>query len=352
MQNRRGLKNMKAIVYEGPGRLAVKNVPKPKVGPKDVLVKVKAAGFCGSDLELVRGNRVDVSPPRIPGHELSGEVAEVGSQASKFKLGERVVVEPIISCGECRNCQVGRYNICSNLKFMGVHVDGAFAEYLSAPENRVYRIPDHLSFEAAAVLEPTAVGVHVVERAQVSTGDTVVVIGAGPIGLQVAQVAKVTGASCIIMADVFDHRLKLAKRLAADHVINAAKGDVAEVVNEITDGEGADVVIEAVGKSSTILRTIDLVRVGGRIHVAGLSVERFVTEPPTFWMKALLKEVTVETSRSYAAGNWRTAIKLVSKGLVNCEALVSHTFPLEDAARAFEVADSKLENAVKVLFKP
>ncbi len=343
---------MKAIVYEGPGKLAVKNVSQPKVGPKDVLVKVKAAGICGSDLELVRGNRVDVTPPRILGHEVAGEIAEVGSQATKFLLGERVVVEPIISCGECRNCQVGRYNICNSLKFMGVHVDGAFAEYLVAPENRVYRIPDNLSFEAAAVLEPTAVGVHVVERAQVAVGDAIVVIGAGPIGLQIAQVAKARGAGCVIVTDVFDHRLELAKKLAADHVINDARGSVAQVVNEVTGGDGADVVIEVVGKSSTILRTIDLVRAGGRIHIAGLSVERFITEPPTFWMKALLKEVTVETSRSYAAGNWTKAIKLASKGLVNCEALVSHVFPLEDAAKAFEVADRKLENAVKVLFKP
>ncbi len=343
---------MKAIIYDGSNRISVKNVPKPKIGPKDVLIKVKAAGICGSDLELVRGNRVDVTPPRIPGHEVAGEVAEAGSQAPKFKQGERVVVEPIISCGECRNCQVGRYNICSSLRFMGVHVDGAFAEYLAAPENRVYRIPNSLSFEAGAVLEPTAVGVHVVERAQAAVGDTVVVIGAGPIGLQIAQVAKARGTSCIIMTDVFDHRLELAKKLAADHVINDANGNALQVVNEITGGEGADVVIEAVGKSSTILRTIDLVRIGGRIHIAGLSVERFVSEPPTFWMKALLKEVTIETSRSYAAGNWDKAIKLASKGLVNCEALVSHVFPLEDAARAFEVADRKLENAVKVLFKP
>ncbi len=343
---------MKAIVYEGPGKIAIKNVPKPKVGPKDVLIKVRAAGICGSDLEMVRGNRVDVTPPRIPGHEVAGEVAEVGSQTLRFKSGERVVVEPIISCGECRNCQVGRYNICRDLKFMGVHVDGAFAEYLAAPENRVYRIPNRLSFEAGAVLEPTAVGVHVVERAQIAAGDTVVVIGAGPIGLQIAQVAKARGASCIIMTDVFDHRLELAKKLAADHVINDTNGNALQVVNEITDGEGADVVIEAVGKSNTILRTMDLVRAGGRIHIAGLSVERFVTEPPTFWMKALLKEVTVETSRSYAAGNWNVAIKLSSKGQVNCEALVSHVFPLEDAARAYEVADKKLENAIKVLFKP
>jgi threonine dehydrogenase-like Zn-dependent dehydrogenase len=172
---------MKAIVYEGPGKITVKNVPQIKVGPKDLLIKVRAAGICGSDLEMVRGNRVDVTPPRIPGHEVAGEVSEVGSQTSRFKLGDRVVVEPIISCNECRNCKVGRYNICRNLKFMGVHIDGAFAEFFVAPENRIYRIPDRLSFEAGAVLEPTAVGVHVVERAQIAAGDTVVVIGAGPI---------------------------------------------------------------------------------------------------------------------------------------------------------------------------
>ncbi|MDH5687170.1 MAG: alcohol dehydrogenase catalytic domain-containing protein [Candidatus Bathyarchaeota archaeon] len=343
---------MKAIVYEGPRKLAVMDVPKPQVGPRDLLIEVKAAGICGSDLEMARGNRPDVIPPRIPGHEVAGEVAEVGGQTTRFQVGDRVVVEPIISCGICRNCRVGRYNVCRELKFVGVHIDGAFAEYLAVPEQRAYKIPDHLSYGEAAVLEPTAVGVHIVERAKVSLGDTVVVLGAGPIGLQIGQVAKNRGARYIMMTDVLDYRLEIAKKLAADLVINSAKEDPLQRVNEVTDGEGADVVIEAVGKSETILQTMDLVRVGGRILLAGLSVERFATDPPTFWMRQLLKEVTIETSRSYAAGNWDAAIKLVSRGAINCEALVTHRFPLEQASRAYEVADGKLENSVKVLFTP
>ena len=343
---------MKAILYEGPGKLVVRDVPKPRVGPTDLLVRVRAAGICGSDLEMARGNRPSVIPPRIPGHEVAGEVAEAGSQATRFQEGDRVVVEPIISCGECRNCRVGRYNICRELKFVGVHTDGAFAEFLVMPEWRVYRFPEHLSYEEAAVLEPTAVGVHVVNRAQVSLGDTVVILGAGPIALQIAQVAKRRGACQIIMTDVLDYRLELARKLAADHVINVDRENPLRYIHQVTDGEGADLVIEAVGKSGTILQTMDLVRVGGRIHIAGLSVERFVTEPPTFWMRQLLKEVTIETSRSYGAGDWAAAIKLASKGDINLKALVTHRFPLERAQRAYEVAAKKLENSVKVLFTP
>ncbi len=343
---------MKAIVYEGPGRLLVKEVPEPQVGPSDVLIRVRAAGICGSDLEMARGNRPSVVPPRIPGHEIAGDIVETGDLTRKHSVGDRVVVEPILSCGECRNCTVGRYNVCMNLRFLGVHTDGAFAEFLAAPESRVYKIPDRFTYDEAAVLEPTAVGVHIVERAKVSLGDAVVIIGAGPIGLQIAQVARSTGAGHIIMADVLDYRLDLAKRLAADLVVNSAKEDLLQRVDQATDGEGADVVIEAVGKSETILKTMDLVRVGGRILVAGLSAERFATDPPTFWMRQLLKEVTVETSRSYAAGNWNTAIRLASKGIVNCKALVTHRFPLDDALRAYEVADRKLEKSVKVLFEP
>jgi len=343
---------VRAIVYDDPRKIVVKDVPKPRVGPRDLLMKVKAAGICGSDLEMARGNRPDVVPPRIPGHEVAGEVTEAGGQTTRFQVGDRVVVEPIISCGTCRNCRVGRYNVCKELKFVGVHIDGAFAEYLAIPEQRAYKIPDHLSYEEAAVLEPTAVGVHIIKRAKVSLGDTVVILGAGPIGLQTGQAAKNRGAGYLMMTDVLDYRLEIAKKLAADLVINSAEEDLLQRVNEVTDGEGADVVIEAVGKSETILQTMDLVRVGGRILLAGLSVERFATDPPTFWMRQLLKEVTIETSRSYAAGNWDAAIKLVSRGAINCEALVTHRFPLDQASRAYEVADRKLENSMKVLFTP
>jgi len=343
---------VKAIVYEGGGKLAVKDVPEPQAGLKDVLIKVRAAGICGSDLEMARGNRPDVTPPRIPGHEVAGEVAEVGSEVARSWAADRVVVEPILSCGRCRNCRVGRYNVCKELRFLGVHVDGAFAEFLAVPEWRVYKIPERFSYEEAAVLEPTAVGVHVVKRAQISPGDSVVILGAGPIGLQIAQVAKTTGAGYIVMTDVLDYRLDLARKLAADLVVNSGKENPLQYVSQLTEGEGADVVIDAVGSSRTILQTMDLVRVGGRILLAGLSVERFVTEPPTFWMRQLLKEVTIETSRSYAANDWITAIRLASRGKINCRALVTHKFPLDNAVRAYEVADKKLENSIKVLFTP
>jgi len=343
---------VKAIVYEGPGRLVVRDVPPPRVELKDVLIRVRAAGICGSDLEMARGNRPDVIPPRIPGHEVAGEVAQAGGQVARFQVGDKVVVEPILSCGECRNCRIGRDNICKELRFVGVHVDGAFAEFLVMPERRVYRIPEHFSYEEAAVLEPTAVGVHVVKRAQIAPGDSVVILGAGPIALQIAQVARRRGAGYILMTDVLDYRLDLARKLVADYVINSGREDPLPLVNQVTDGEGADVVIEVVGASKTILQAVDLVRVGGRILIAGLSVERFVTEPPTFWMRQLFKEVTVETSRSYGAGDWVAAIRLASRGDINCKALVTHKFPLEDAARAYEVADKKLENSIKVLFTP
>jgi len=343
---------LRAIVYDGPGKLSVREVPKPNVEPLELLVKVKAAGICGSDLELARGLRPDVKPPRIPGHEISGEVAEHGVQVTRFKVGDRVVVEPIISCGKCRNCAVGRYNICQDLKFMGVHTDGAFAEYLAVPEQRVYKIPRNLPYDEAAVLEPTAVGVHIVSRASISLGDIVVILGAGPIALQIAQVAKKRGAGYIIMTDILDYRLELAEKLAADRVVNVGREDPLQVVKQETDGEGADVVIEAVGRSETIAQAMDLVRRGGTILVGGLNVERFVSEPPTFWMNLLYKEVTVQSSRSYAAGNWSAAIRLASRGEINLKALVTHRFPLEKVSRAFEVAGGKLENAVKVLFMP
>lgn len=343
---------MKALIYEGPGRLVVKDIPEPAAGPEDLLLRVRAAGICGSDLELARGNRPDVIPPRVPGHEAAGEVIDAGAQVTKFRVGDSVVVEPIVSCGRCDNCKVGRYNICRDLKFLGVHADGAFAEFLSIPEIRAYSVPKHFPFDEAAVFEPTAVAVHIVRRAHISLGDTVLVLGAGPIGLQVVQVAKTRGAGSIIVTDVLDHRLDLARKLGANIAVNVARNDPLQCVSHVTGGEGADIVIETAGKSSTIQQTMDLVRVGGRILIAGLSVQRFITDPPTFWMKQLLKEVTVETSRSYVARDWNTAIKLATTGDIKCRPLVTHRFTLEDAQRAFEVGDKKLEDSVKVLLMP
>ena len=343
---------MKAVLYLGPENVAARDVPNPKVEAKEVMIKVKVAGICGSDLEMYRGHRLDVVPPRIPGHEISGDVVEIGKDVKKFNPGDRVVVEPIVSCGECRMCRLGRYNICRNLRILGVYKDGAFAEYVTLPENRVYKLPKKLSYEEGAVLEPTAVGVHTVRRAHVSVGDVVVILGAGPIALQIGQVARAMGASHIIMTDVLDYRLQLAKKLGADVVVNVANEDPKRYVDEATDGEGADVVIEATGLSKTILQTMNLVRSGGTVHIAGLNVERLVTEPPTFFVNGLLKEVTVEFSRAYSAGDWPIAIRLASRGQVSCGALVSHRFPLDEAKRAYEVADKKLENAVKVVFTP
>jgi threonine dehydrogenase-like Zn-dependent dehydrogenase len=180
------------------------------------------------------------------------------------------------------NCKVGRYNVCQKLRFVGVHIDGTFANFLAMPEWRVYRFPKNLSYDEAAVLEPTAVGVHICRRAQILPGDCVVILGASPIGLQNAQVAKRRGAGCVLMTDVLDYRLELARRLAADAVINSTKEEPLQRVKELTDGEGANIVIEVVGLSRTILQTMDLVRVGGRVLITGLSVEKFVTEPPTF----------------------------------------------------------------------
>jgi 2-desacetyl-2-hydroxyethyl bacteriochlorophyllide A dehydrogenase len=340
---------MRAAVYYGPYNISVREVKKPKVGSRDVLVKIKAAGICGSDLHVYRGKHPYLTPPIIMGHELSGDIVEVGKEVKEISYGARIVVEPNIPCGSCAACRLGRSNICTSVKIPGIHIDGAFAQYISIPEEFVHKVPKNLSYNEAAMIEPSAVAVHVILRSGISIGDRIVILGAGTIGLLALQIARLAGADYIAITDIYNYKLALAKRLGADLTINVGENDPVQCVKEVTEGEGADVVIEAVGISATIQQTIDLLRPGGRAVIVGYFTGNRV---PMDMRSLMLRELELIGSKAYHR-DYERAIKLVS-GRIKVKPLITHEFPLDDVKKAFEILDKRPEEekAIKLILRP
>ena len=332
---------MKAAVIKSPYEVEIVEKGLPEIKEGEALVSVKMCGICGSDLHVYRGKHPFVKEPRVPGHEFSGVVAE----GDIYSRGEAVTVEPLIPCGKCDLCIRGEYNVCRDLKVIGIHVDGAMAEYVKVPEDRIYRLPKGVSFKEGALIEPLAVAVHIVRRAKVSLNDDVLILGAGPIGLLVLQVAKLLGVKRIFITDVVDYRLDLAEKLGADYTINASVDNVEEVVYKATNGLGVDIAIEVAGAPNTPLQAVKLTKPHGRVVIVG-----FFEEPrvPMDMTEIVAKELEIVGSRVYWH-DFKTAIDLVARRVINVKRIVTHSFPLEDVAKAFEVADKKLYNAVKVL---
>jgi len=336
-----GGRGMRAVVVVGPRRVIVTERRVPEVREGETLVAVRACGICGSDLLIYRGSHPFVKGERVPGHEFSGVVVE------GERRGERVVAEPLIPCGSCDLCRRGEYNVCRRLAVLGVHVDGAMAEYVRVPSQRLYKLPNGVSFEEGALVEPLAVAVHIVKRAEVGLGDSMLILGAGPIGLLTLQVAKVAGAGRIYVSDLLEYRLRIAEEMGAEHVIDASREDVAGEVLSLTGGRGVDVVVEAAGARGTWQQAVRAARPHGRIVVAGFSggnAEVRISD-------VIAKELHIIGSRVYCH-DFPTALELLARGVVNIRRLITHRFPLRDAAKAFEVADRRLEGALKVLVIP
>ena len=340
---------MKAAVLHDVRDIRVEEVKKPEIAEDEVLIEVKAAGICGTDLHFYKGEwKVDM--PIIPGHEFSGVIAEVGENVDGFKIGEHVVAEPNITCGSCYFCLMSERNFfCENLKAVGVTVNGAFAEYLKIKGRNLYRIPENLSFEEAALIEPLACCIRGLDNVGIKAGESVLIVGAGPIGLLLMQLVRNFGASMIIQTDLEDYRLEKALELGADHVINVRKEDPIKVIKKLTGGYGVDVAIEAVGSPKAITQAVEAVRKGGRVNIFGVSPQDAVWQVKPFDLYS--KELTITTSYR-SPYTFQRAVKMASSGRLKLKPLISHIFPLEKIAEAFEILDKKLDNVMKVILKP
>ena len=320
--------NMKALVYLGKDRIEVQEKEIPRIDDGEALIRVRYAGICGTDLSIIAGKHPRAKPPLIMGHEFSGEVAE-GS--SKLQPGSRVVVEPLIFCGECYACRSGFAYVCQNLGLFGIDAPGAFAEYIKVPETTVHRIPDELDFSIAALIEPLSVAVHAVRLSGLKVGDSVCVLGAGPIGLLTALVARLSGAGRVLISEKEPYRLRVARSFGLD-AVDAGKENPAAAVEEMTGGVGMDIVYEAAGAEETVLLAPSLCRVRGEVvQIAMPKVPRLL-DIVTF----TFRELRMTGVRVYAPFDFQRAIALAPK--LDLRPLLSEAFSLNDAVEAFRMA--------------
>jgi 2-desacetyl-2-hydroxyethyl bacteriochlorophyllide A dehydrogenase len=332
-------------VWYGGKDIRIENVPLPKIKDDEVLLKVKAVSICGSDLHAYRGLSKRRIPPLVMGHEFSGEIVEVGGTVKNHRMGERVVVEPIISCGTCRLCRRGRNNICEKLQLVGLHLSGAFSEYVSVPAKKCYTLPKTVSFEEASLVEPLAVAVHAVHLASLEKNEAIAIIGSGAIGLMTLQVAKNRGVGRIVVFDTIDYRLTLAQKLGATTIINVKKEDPLQRI--LTEG-GVDTVFEAVGHQETVQQGLAMVRTGGKVIVIGM-LEAIMQLP---MLDITVKELDLQGSYGYTSDDFQQALKMIGQGKVNVKPLITHRLPLDDIQRGFEILSQGAEDVIKVVLTP
>jgi len=336
---------MKSVVFTQPGKFVIEDRPVPKIGPGDLLLKVAACGVCGTDIHIFHGEHF-VQFPVVPGHEYSGEVVEAGAEVSHIKVGDRVTVDPNITCGVCHFCRRGHIHLCENLTALGVNMDGGFAEYPLVPAKQAYKLPGELPLEQAALVEPLACCVHGIDLAEVSVGDDVLIIGAGPIGLIMMQLARLAGARRVLVSEPYESRRNLASRLGADVVIDPANQDVREEVLKETE-VGADVVIECVGSPKTSEQAPSLAKRGGMILLFGVTSPDLEARIKPY--DIFLRELTIRGSFINPFTHAR-AVGLLAAGKVQVEALISHRLRLDDFGKALSLAGTP--EAAKILIEP
>ena len=335
------MKGLRAAVFYEPMKLKVEDVPKPSVGPGEVLVKVKAAAICGTDLRIYRGTK-KIKTPRIIGHEFAGEIVELGEDVEGFSVGDRVTVYPVIACGKCYACMMGRPNICVSRPTIGYEYDGGFAEYVKIPKEAVsygaiIKLPDRISYEEAAITEPLAACLNGISRLDVKHGDHVWVAGAGPIGLMHVQLARLAGASLIFVSEVNEFRAGKAKELGADVVINPQREDVYQRIMSETGGKGADRIIVDAGVPKLIEDSLKCARKGARVVIfAGCPEGSKITIDPN-WIH--YREIELTGSSASTPYLHRKAVELVNNGRVDLKSLITHKLKLEDVVKGLEMKE-------------
>jgi len=343
---------MKALLLSEYNRLEVVNMPMPRPGPDEVLIKVEACGICGSDVHGYDGSSGRRIPPLVMGHEAAGVLAAAGSKVKDLKEGQPVTFDSTVYCGECEFCRTGESNLCQNRQVIGVATpdfkrDGAFAEYIVVPRRIVHPLPEKLSFAEAAMVEPLSVAVHAVALSQLPKNGAALVVGAGMIGLLVVQALREAGCSSVIVSDIDDSRLDLARKLGATAVVNAKSSDTAEEVKKHSGGVGVDVALEAVGSTPTINAAIESVRRGGTVTLIGNVVP--TVEIP---LQVVVSRQLRLQGTAASAGEYPACIDMLASGRVNIKPLISMIAPLEDGPDWFGRLHAREANLMKVILTP
>jgi L-iditol 2-dehydrogenase len=343
---------MKALLLTEYKKFEVTDMPAPDVGPDDVLVRVQACGICGSDIHGYDGSSGRRIPPLVMGHEASGSVAGVGANVTKFAEGDRVTFDSMISCGRCDYCRRGEVNLCDNRQVLGVSCGdyrrhGAFAEFVAVPQHIVYALPENLSFEHAAMVEPVSVAVHAVNLARVRLGESAVVVGSGMIGGLVIQCLRAAGCGKIIAVDLSDEKLKLACEMGADVAINAGDTDVATAVRNEVASDGADLAVEAVGNTAPVKTAIECLRKGGRAVLVGNLSPKI--ELPL--QSVVTREIALLGSCA-SSGEYPTCIRLLASGKINADPLITARISLPEAPGWFDRLYRQEPGLMKVIVQP
>lgn len=337
---------MLAVVKDkkGPG-FSLKEVEMPKPKDDEVLIRVRAVGICGTDVSIFKGNK-DVVTPIIPGHEFSGDIVEVGNKVKRFKVGDRVTAAIVISCGNCYYCKKGLETLCDNIVETGIHVNGAFAEYVTVNEKVLYKLPDSMTYEQGASIDPIASAYHSIKKVSIGSEDTVVVFGPGPIGMYILQIAKVEGAKKVICVGLKrnEKRLDLARQLGADYIFNF--DETLEDIKNINNDEMADVVFVATGAPQAFNAALNCVRKHGKVILVGMFHELVTANI----VDIVRREIQVKGSMCYSGIDFKECIDLVESKRIKVEPLITHTFRLEEIDRALKLIDRG--NTMKVLLYP
>jgi len=339
---------VKALVYLGPYTIEYKEVETPKPQQGEVLIKVKAVSICGSDLTGYKGESTMRVPPLIMGHEFSGEIAELGPGVQNVRVGDRVIVETNLYCGQCADCLAGFTNVCENRKIIGTTMkagsyNGAMADYVVAPAEKVMPLPNNVSYEAAAVVEPLAITLRAAKHAGNLKNKFVVVYGSGPIGLLTMQCAKFFGADTIVAVDLIEDRLKMARECGATATIKPSD-DVAGIIRTMTEGVGADVAFDAVGVTETVNSGVEVVRNGGKVVWVGLGSASIVFD----YKHAVCKEVDFQCSYMYTT-EMREGLDMLKTGKMDVERIITGKYPMSEGPRIFEELVSRRSKDVKVI---
>lgn len=338
---------MRALVFERPWEMPLRQIEEPSPAAGEVLVAVRAAGVCGSDVHGFTGSTGRRKPGIIMGHEFTGTIARLGPGTQGWRVGERVVVQPLSTCGSCALCRAGRSNICEHRTLIGMSSHGAYAELVRVPQRQLFRLPERLSWEHGALVEPLAVALHAVNCTPFNLMDSVLVVGAGPIGLLTLLAARLKGAGTIIVTDRSRHRLALARRLGADLAIDVNEQDPAPAVLDATGGAGVHVALEAVGSSATVQQALALTRTGGHMTWIGNAAP----EVSLNMQQVVTREITVRGAYGFGV-EFGQALAAIGDGRMDMAPLVERVAPLEDGTRLFHDLATGASDVVKVILTP
>ncbi len=331
---------MKAIVWQAKDTITIQDVSHPQAGKDEILIKVDCTGICGSDVMIISGKHPRAKPPLILGHEFMGIIFVLPEgKDTGFSVGQRVVVEPLLSC------KTGYEHVCENLRLLGVETDGGFAEFVNVPLERIYAVPDSISDEEAALIEPLAVAVHAVDYGSPKKEDAVVILGAGPIGLLIAEVVRAAGISRLWLCEMNPYRLEMARNLGFE-TIDVSKADTVQTILKLTDECGADVTFDAAGVPVIGSQVIPITGIKGRIVIPAIHKKSC----EVFFQQLTYREQTILGTRIYAQGDFQKAISLVSEGKVHLKPLITHIFSMENALEAFDIA-LKGDNFCKIVIQ-